>query len=300
MREPWAAVRSHRTGHAASGFGFRFDLRLNGSNLLDFTPVARETTVELAADWPHPSFGGTFLPIERTVRNDGFSAHWYVPHLARSVPQAWNLSDGGLERLRPYGFGTRFYTPVDFYKLISRASKYAVMFLGAAFMAVFLLELRSPRQVHPVQYFFVGFAMVFFYVLLLSFSEHIGFLKAYLLAAGATGGLLALYVGRAQLSLAKGAATLVLFLVLYGLLFMILRMEDYALLAGAILGFVTFSTIMFATLRVDWSEAADDRPHHPRARPARPSLTHQIFSSMEDADRQYQRRRSRNEGYRDP
>jgi inner membrane protein len=254
-------------GTPLPAFSFRFDLRLNGSNLLDFTPVARETTVELAADWPHPSFGGTFLPVERTVRNDGFSARWYVPHLARSVPQAWNLNDGGLERLRPYGFGTRFFTPVDFYKLISRASKYAVMFLGAAFMAVFLLEFRSPRQVHPVQYFFVGFSMVFFYVLLLSFSEHIGFLKAYLLAAGATGGLLALYVGRAQLSLAKGAATLVLFLVLYGLLFMILRMEDYALLAGAILGFALLTTIMFATLKVDWS-GGGGRPAAPVPAPA--------------------------------
>jgi inner membrane protein len=249
-------------------FGFRFDLRLNGSGTLDIAPVARETSVALSADWPHPSFGGVFLPTERSVRKDGFSARWYVPHLARSVPQAWNLHEGGIERIRAYGFGTRFYTPVDFYKLISRASKYAVMFLSAAFMAVFLLEFRSARQVHPVQYGFVGFTMVFFYVLLLSFAEHIGFVKAYVLAATATGGLLALYVGRVQQSLAKGAATLVLFLVLYGLLYLILGMEDYALLAGAILGFALLCTIMFATLKVDWSSGSLNRAAGPPAQTA--------------------------------
>src|SRR5262249_19649909 len=100
------------------GFGFRFDLRLNGSGALDFAPVAKDTSITLSSDWPHPSFGGAFLPTERTISNDGFSARWYVPHLARSIPQAWNLSEGGLERLRPFGFGTRFVTPVDFYKQI--------------------------------------------------------------------------------------------------------------------------------------------------------------------------------------
>jgi inner membrane protein len=256
-------------------FGFKFDLRLNGSGQLDFAPVARETSVAMTADWPHPSFGGSFLPVERSISKDGFSARWYVPHLARSVPQAWNLNDGGIERIRAYGFGTRFYTPVDFYNLITRASKYAVMFLGAAFMAVFLLEFRSVRQVHPVQYGFVGFAMVFFYVLLLSFAEQIGFVKAYVVAAAATGGLLAVYVGRVQQSLAKGAATLALFLILYGLLYMILGMEDYALLAGAILGFVLLATVMFATLRVDWSGGGLSRhvvpPTPPPAAPVAPA-----------------------------
>jgi inner membrane protein len=234
-------------------FSFRFDLRLNGSGTLDFAPVAKDTSVDLSADWPHPSFGGAFLPVEREIKNNGFTARWYVPHLARSVPQSWNLNDGGIERMRPYGFGIRFFTPVDFYKLISRATKYVVMFLGVGFMAVFLLEFRSKHRIHPVQYFFVGFAMVFFYVLLLSFAEHIGFIRAYVLAAGATGTLLALYVGRVQLSAMRGLAALVLFLVLYGLLYLILQAEDYSLITGAILGFVLLATIMFSTLKVNWS-----------------------------------------------
>jgi inner membrane protein len=244
-------------GIAASGplpgFDFQFSLALNGSSELNFAPVARETTVELASDWPRPSFAGAFLPVERSVRADGFSARWQVPHLARSVPQAWALQDGGLDRLRPFAFGARFYVPLDFYGLIGRATKYGVMFVATAFMAVFLLELRGARQVHPVQYFFVGFAMVFFYVLLLSLTEHIGFAKAYVASAAATGGMLSLYVMRVQASAVKGLVMLVLFTLLYGVLYMILQLEDYALLAGALLGFVLLTVTMFTTLRVEWS-----------------------------------------------
>jgi len=145
------------------------------------------------------------------------------------------------------------YLPLDFYKVISRAAKYAVMFLASAFMAVFLIELRSPRLVHPVQYFFVGFAMAFFYVLLLSFSEYLGFAKAYLVAACATGGMLSAYVARVQASVVKGAIMLMVFLVLYAFLYLVLRLEDYALLAGAVLGFILMTGVMFSTLKVDWS-----------------------------------------------
>lgn len=241
------------------GFGYRFKLSLNGSSELSFAPVARETTVNISSQWPDPSFTGAFLPSERDVETSGFSAQWQVPNLARSIPQAWTLKSRNSDANRSlsiwssYEFGVRFLFPVDFYKLVTRAAKYAVMFLAAAFMAVFVLELRSAHTVHAVQYVFVGLAMVFFYVLLLSFAEHIGFLPAYLIAAGATGGILSLYVARVQKSGVEGLIMLTVFAVLYGLLYLILRLEDYALLAGAILGFLTLAVVMFSTLRVEWS-----------------------------------------------
>jgi len=235
------------------GFTFKFALTLNGTTELTFAPVARETSVELSSDWPHPSFTGAFLPTDRDIGPAAFSARWHVPHLARSVPQAWSLSDQKLSRMSPYSFGVRFIVPVDFYQLVTRAAKYALMFLATAFMAVSLLELRSEREVHPVQYLFVGLAMVFFYVLLLSFAEQIGFLWAYILAASATAGLISLYVGRVQGSLIKGLIMLLVLAIIYGLLYLILRLEDYALIAGAIAGFLMLAAVMFATLRVNWS-----------------------------------------------
>lgn len=234
-------------------FAFKMELAFGGSTSLDVAPVARETRVSMTSDWPHPSFSGAFLPIERSVRADGFSASWRVPHLARSVPSAWSLATAGIDRFRPYQFGVQLYQPVDFYNLVSRAAKYAVLFLSLAFMAVFVLEMVAGRPMHPVQYLFAGLAMVFFYVLLLSLAEHIGFGPAYFVAAAACGGMLATYVGMALQSRTRGLTMLAVFGALYVLLYLILKLEDYALLAGALLGFAALTAVMFATLRVDWS-----------------------------------------------
>jgi inner membrane protein len=150
----------------------------------------------------------------------------------------------------------RFVVPVDFYQVVSRAAKYGLILLATGFMAVFVLELRSQHAVHPVQYLFVGLAMVLFYVLLLSFAEQTGFLLAYLVASGATIGLISLYVARVQRSFGKGLTMAAVLALLYALLYLILQMEDYALMAGAIAGFVMLAAVMFATLQVDWSDAS--------------------------------------------
>lgn len=237
-------------------FSFRIGLKFSGSSSLSFAPAGRETRVALASDWPHPSFFGGFLPADRTLRADGFSATWRVPHLARSVPHAWSLSDAAVDRFQSYQMGVSYYQPLEFYDLVSRATKYGILFLGLAFMGVFVMELASPKRVHPVQYLFTGIAMVFFCVLLLSISEHAGFATAYIIAAGATGTMLATYVGKVLESARTGFVMLALFLALYGFLYLVLQLEDYALIAGAILGFVSLTAVMFATLKVDWSDAA--------------------------------------------
>jgi len=234
-------------------FRYHADLVFTGSGSLTFAPAARETQIALTSDWPHPSFTGAFLPVQREIKADGFTATWRVPHLARSVPNAWQISDGGLERFQQHLFGVTFYQPVDFYDLVTRAVKYGILFLAVGFMGVFVLEILSDKRVHAVQYLFVGIAMVFFYVLLLSLAEHLGFTKAYIIASAATGGMLATYVAKALGSLRSGLLMAGLFALLYGFLYLILRLEDYALLSGAILGFVALTAVMFATLRVDWS-----------------------------------------------
>jgi inner membrane protein len=234
-------------------FSFDFALTLNGSSTLSFAPVARETIIEIKSDWPAPGFTGAFLPNDRDIDAASFSARWQIPHLARSIPQAWLYSDNALNRMKTYQFGVDFIVPVDFYQVVSRAAKYAMMFLATAFMAVFVMEIRSQRKVHAVQYLLVGIAMAFFYVLLLSFAEQIGFLFSYLIAAAATTLLISTYVGSVQASVLKGLAMLVILSLLYGLLYMILQLEDYALLAGAIAGFIMLAVVMFSTLKVDWS-----------------------------------------------
>ena len=125
-------------------FAFTLDLVLAGSSLLQFAPAARVTHVAMTSDWPDPSFSGAFLPTDRALSGSGFKAEWTVPHLARSVPQAWSLSEQGLDRFEPYLFGVSLFQPVGFYDLVTRAVKYDVLFVSFAFMAVFVLETINP------------------------------------------------------------------------------------------------------------------------------------------------------------
>ena len=243
-------------GPAPDAFPFEIDLVMTGSESLFLAPTGRLTKASMASDWPHPSFAGGFLPATRSISNEGFDATWQVPHLARSVPQAYQAHRGQLDKFAGHNFGVRYYAPVDFYDLVSRAAKYGILFLSFAFMAVFVMEMLAGKRIHAVQYIFVGLSMIFFYVLLLSFSEHIGFAKAYAAASIATGGMLAVYFSKAFKSWRFGLAAAVLFVLIYGLLYMILRLEDYALLTGALLGFAALTAVMFMTLRVDWSQAA--------------------------------------------
>ena len=257
-------------------FDFDVALDFNGSVGLSVAPVAKQTQMSLQSNWSTPSFGDAFLPSDRTVDGSGFRARWEIPHLARSVPESWRLQEGaGLDRFAPYAFGVQFVDPIDFYALVNRAMKYAMMFVAMTFMAVFCFELVLKRRVHAVQYLFTGVALVFFYVLLLSFAEHIGFDPAYALASAATGGMLAAYVGAVLRSLVQGLTMAAVLATLFGLLYFILQLEDYALLAGSLLGFAALTATMFATLRVDWSGGAEEesRRQRPERRcgPGRPS-----------------------------
>jgi inner membrane protein len=239
---------------SAAPFNYKINLDLNGSSSLKFAPVGRDTSVSMKSGWPHPSFTG-FLPISRTIGKNGFSASWRVPHLARSVPQAFSENPQQLQfdRFWNADLGVNLFVPVDFYSLVDRALKYGFMFIAAVFGGVFVMELLSKQRVHPIQYIFVGLALVIFYVLLLSLSEHIGFALAYVSASAATGIMISVYAGKALHSPSRGFLMLGIFALLYGLLYLILQLEDYALLAGALTAFTLLTAAMFATLRVNWS-----------------------------------------------
>ena len=234
---------------------FEVALDLTGTQSLAWLPVGSETTVTAAADWPHPGFEGRHLPQASTLRDDGFSANWAVSKLSSRVQQVIAACPPlamDCEGLAESGFGVRLVEPVDRYLMTDRAMKYALLFLALVFGAVFLVEALSSRPVHAVQYGLTGLALAMFYLLLLSLSEHIGFGPAYALAAVACSGLLGYYLagvlGGAKQGLGFGAGLAGL----YGLLYSLLRSEDYALLVGAGVLFAALATVMTLTRRVDW------------------------------------------------
>jgi inner membrane protein len=133
-----------------------------------------------------------------------------------------------------------------------RSLKYAVMFVGLVFLTFFVFEALSGSRVHPAQYLQIGSAQMVFYLLLLSLSEYVGFDWAFAAAASATVLLMALYAGAAFKSRLRGLQALFVFSAVYGLIYLLMRLEDFALLAGSIASFLGLAGAMYLTRNLDW------------------------------------------------
>lgn len=228
-------------------------LSFNGTQSLSVAPVGQTSSVHMASDWRHPSFGGGYLPDTYVLSAAGFEADWSVPYVARSYPQSWLYSEQNISPLFGKAVKVGFVEEADNYQLVSRSAKYAILFLATAFLAVFLLELQAGTRVHAVQYVLFGFGLVIFYVLLLAFAEVIGFAAAYAVASIAVAALNGGYVTAIFGQTRRGAVAALSLLGLYGLLYVILQVAAYALLVGAMTAFGALAVTMYATRSVDWS-----------------------------------------------
>jgi inner membrane protein len=257
-------------------YTFSVPIKLNGSEGIRFEPVGKSTKVTLRSTWPSPSFTGDFLPDEREISKDGFSATWQVLDLNRSYPQQW--TDGAIsfdqkQNAAQYDYryndlistsydqnlpsdgatlAVRLVQPVNEYLKNTRSAKYAILVIGLTFLLYLFFEVLQKLLIHPFQYFLVGLAITVFYLLLLSLSEHFGFNLAYLVSAVATIGLITGYswsfLGMKRLVLQLGG----LLIAIYGFIFVLLQLEDYALLVGSIGVFMALAIVMYSSRKVDW------------------------------------------------
>jgi inner membrane protein len=236
------------------------DLELAGTQGLAFAPIADATEVMLQSDWPHPSFGGRFLPVERQVTSNGFTATWKISALATQAP-AQLLGSGTLcqpgeasSQRAPCidSFGVGFFDPVSPYTLSDRATKYGLLFIALTFVAVGVTEVTRRARVHPVQYLLVGTALVTFFLLLVSLSEHLTFGRAYLAASAACTALLAFYGASVLGALKRGLVFGAGIGVLFGVLYVLLLQEQKSLVIGSILIFAVVAAVMVITRNIDW------------------------------------------------
>lgn len=261
-------------GGTETDIPFRFSLNLNGTGSLFLTPVGKETAANLHSNWPTVSFAGNYLPSERTLE-DGFSADWKVFDFNRSYPQAWldgqyaldeeYAERGEYRKTSPVlksAFGADLRFPLDHYQLSMRSVKYAVMFIALTFFVFFLVELLSSRRIHPIQYLLVSCGLILFYGLLLAFSEHIGFNLAYLVSAVAIVALITAY-SVSVFQKRKQAIRMGLFLTaLYVYLYVMLQLENMALLFGSIGLFLALAIIMYASRKINWYRNGEDGPEN--------------------------------------
>jgi len=224
-------------------------LKVMGTQELSIAPVAEDTLLSLKSNWASPSFGGRFLPVSRKIGPQGFEAQWQVSGVARDLAQILSRSKEG-KATEAMDIG--FVEPVNIYLQGERAVKYGFLFVGLVFASFFFFEMLKRLPIHPMQYLLVGLSLALFFLLLISLSEHIAFLWAYLAASGVSVLLLGFYLAGALRGWGRALGFAGSLVLLYGVLYALLVSEDNALLMGSALLFAALAGVMVATRRLDW------------------------------------------------
>jgi inner membrane protein len=231
---------------------FSIELKLKGSETLRFTPVGKTTVINLQSNCTTPSFTGAFLPVDRNVTDKGFTCEWKVMNLNRNYPQV--ISNSRWERdIHNSELGVDMLLPVQHYQKSMRTVKYAILIIVLTFVVSFFVEIIQKKRIHPFQYLLVGAALCLFYSLLISISEHTGFMVAYGIASVMTVTMLTCYM-TGVLKIKKTALAIGgLLALLYLGIFILIQLETYALVAGSIGLFVILAVIMYFSQRINWS-----------------------------------------------
>lgn len=241
-----------------------FAYSLRGHSVIALAPRAGATQWTVTSPWKHPSFTGGFLPENRQVTGDGFAATYKISNLALGTTLV-TTSDAAVELrapANPYGRGAQaaptseaqvgLIQPVDLYAQVNRSVKYGFLFIGFTFMAFLLFDVVAGVRVSAVEYLLVGAGLVLFFVLLLAFSEVIGFTPAYLVASGAIIALLTAYSAAVLKSRRRAGFIAALLVALYGVLYVLLSLEAYSLLIGSLLLFAALAAVMYLTRNLEW------------------------------------------------
>lgn len=242
-----------------STLNVRFRISFAGSGRISVVPLGQRTEVSMTSPWPSPSFFGRYLPTGQSIDKDGFSAKWAVSSLGRGYGQLWDgvsKTDPQAQLVLNSAFGVALFNPVNAYRETDRAIKYGVLFIGLTFAACLLAELATGTRPHAAQYGLIGLSLCIFYLLLLSFSEQIGFGPAYLASAAAVVAQAAIYNWALHRRLVPALGFGLLLAALYGGLYALLQLEDVALLSGSLLLFAVLSVAMWFTRNLHRPQAA--------------------------------------------
>lgn len=241
----------------SSKFELAATMKFSGSEKLSVLPFAKTTKITVRGDWPHPGFDGGFLPVAQSTTPTGFQANWSIPFIARGIGSE-GQSDL-IASLAPIAPTVNLVELADPYQSVTRSLKYALLFLCLVFSSFFIFETTTGKRVHPAQYFLVGVAQLIFYLLLLSIAERIGFGPAFAIASLATIALISIDANWIFESRKQGARAFTVFSLVYGLIYLLLTLEDQALMIGSIASFLATAAIMYFTRSVDWYSQGPSR-----------------------------------------
>ncbi|WP_426670527.1 cell envelope integrity protein CreD [Mucilaginibacter sp. McL0603] len=250
-------VAVNLTGMMDKAIPFDFNLELNGSQELSFLHLGKTTDVTVKGNWGSPSFSGRYLPDIRKIdpKTNTFEAKWRMLYYNRPFPQQW-ADDYSLiansKKTDDATFGVKLRLPVDQYQKTMRSSKYAILIIMLTFISLFLTEMISKQRIHVFNYVLIGAAMIVYYTLLLSFSEQIGFTFAYLIASAATVILVAAFLRSLIKSMRSTGLFAFILSLFYAFIYIIIQLEDLALLVGSVALFLIIATLMYFSRKINW------------------------------------------------
>ncbi len=229
---------------------FKININVNGSESIKIIPIGKETTLNIKSNWTDKSFIGSFLPFNKGETTTNFDARWKVLQINRPFPQQFFKK---LPNLNEFAFGVNFMIPVDQYQQSERTAKYGYLVIFLTFLIFFLIQNLSKIDIHPFQYLMIGLALTMFYTLLISISEHSNFLKAYLIASVSVISLITLYSKSILKNIKFPLLILISLVSLYTFIYVIIQLENYALLVGSIGLFLILGAVMYASRKIEWS-----------------------------------------------
>ena len=218
-------------------FEFSVEMEMRGSEGIFVRPVGNISNVNINGEAANPSFQGGGLPAVRNVNDRTFQARW--SNYARDS----YVDDDYV--------GTYFLVGVDRYQKVTRSIKYAFILILLTFVCVLFTEIIMHRPIPLLNYFLIGAALVLFYSLLLSFSEHISFGIAYLISSAMTILLIGSYMWRILSSMKVGLVMGGLLSTMYGVVYVMLCISTYSLLVGSLLLFVALGAMMYGSLKIE-------------------------------------------------
>ena len=233
-----------------NGLNVKATFSLNGCRQLQIAPVGKNTTIALSSPWETPSFDGNFLPMDREVGKSGFKASWKINEFNRNIPHKWIAHSKKKEMDMPTA-GVSLIKQANIYAQVTRAATYSILIFMIVLISFLIAERITKIWMHPLQYCLAALSLVLFYALTLALSEHIAFNLSYWLSVAA---ISVMCVSYCSMIFRKAGAVLgmgIAMLVSYGIIFVILKMEDYTLLAGALVMLALLGILMIMTGRIN-------------------------------------------------
>jgi inner membrane protein len=233
-----------------TGVAFSTQLKLKGSESLHFIAASAAATYSINSAWSNPSFIGNFLPTQRTVKDSGFAATWTFNKA--NMPFAMAFEASSVKNLQSNTVGVNLIQSVNNYDKTTRSIKYAILIIGLSLALFFITEVMQKKPLHLVQYLLIGMALVIFYTLLLSLSEYVSFISSYSIAAAATIVLIGVYLHAHFKNISSTALFVAILSSLYVFVYVLINLEDTALLIGSIGLFIVLSLAMYASRKINW------------------------------------------------